>query len=74
MSLKIEAIYPAENGQTVLASSVPGGSAIVLQMSTDLKEWTGLQTNSVGAQPLLFSLTNSSLPHAFYRLYQTTPK
>jgi hypothetical protein len=72
VSLKIEGISNLENGQTVLTGTAPVGVAIVLQMSTDLKQWTSLQTNSAGAQPLLFSLTNAPLSHAFYRLYQKT--
>jgi uncharacterized delta-60 repeat protein len=72
MSVKFEAISYPQNGQTILRSTAPAGAAIVLQMSTDLKQWTSLQTNSAGGQPLLFSLTNTPLSHAFYRLYQKT--
>jgi uncharacterized delta-60 repeat protein len=59
----------ADNRQMIFNVTAAGTTPVVLEMSTDLKQWTSLQTLA-GAQPLQLTVTNLSLPRAFYRLRQ----
>jgi len=46
-----------------------GGQLVVIEASTDLRTWTPLQTNTLGAAPLAFSDPQTALFHTrFYRL------
>jgi uncharacterized delta-60 repeat protein len=68
--LKLQmANYDAAKGMTFNASG-PRGGVVVLQTSTDLKQWTSLRTNSLGDLLLPLTLTNSPSPSAFFRLLQ----
>ena len=46
-----------------------GGQLVVIEASTDLRTWTPLQTNTLGAAPLSFGDPQTALFHTrFYRL------
>ena len=64
--------YHPESDQIVLTASGAAGTVMLLQTSTDLKQWTTLQTNFLGTHSLQLSLTNLSASRAFYRLRRTT--
>jgi hypothetical protein len=58
-----------QKSEITLTATTTGPGAI-LQMSTDLRQWTSLQTNST-SQQFQITLTNQTAPFAFYRLFQT---
>jgi uncharacterized delta-60 repeat protein len=64
--------HQPQNKQSILNASGPVAARAILQISTDLREWTNLQTNSMTLQSLELTLTNQPAPHAFYRLLQTS--
>ena len=60
--------YRADKREMTFHVSSPAATPVILEMSTDLKQWTTLPTRSVAAQ---LTLTNLTLPRAFYRLRQS---
>ena len=65
--------YNPQDSAVVLTANSSGASHLVLQMSTDLQQWTSIQTNSPNNQSVQFNLTNQPTSCAFYRLLQTSP-
>lgn len=60
-----------QTSRVLLSASAPDAARVILQQSTDLRQWTNLQTNSISSLALQLTLTNQSAPHTFYRLLQT---
>jgi len=58
-----------ESNETTLTATLAGPGAII-QMSTDLRQWTSVQTNSF-SQQFPTTLSNQNAPFAFYRVFQT---
>ena len=57
------------NGQFGFRTWGPAGMALVIEASPDLRTWTPLQTNTLGAAPLSFSDPQAArFPTRFYRL------
>lgn len=67
--LSLNPINRASDGRVLTFANAPAGMSVVLQVSTDLKLWSDLQTNLVTAGPLLLPLPTSA-PAAFFRLRQ----
>jgi uncharacterized delta-60 repeat protein len=68
-ALAISDILYSANGQFGFRAVGPAGQVVVIEASPDLRTWTPLQTNTLGAAPLPFSDTQTSLfPTRFYRL------
>ncbi len=67
--LAISDIRYSANGQFRFRAGGPAGQMVVIEASPDLRNWTPLQTNTLGAAPLSFSdLQTALLPVRFYRL------
>jgi len=63
-----EMLYSA-NGQFGFSVGGPAGQVVVIEASTNLRAWTPLQTNTLGAAPLSFSDPQTALfLTRFYRL------
>ena len=63
-----DTLYSA-NGQFGFSAGGPAGQGVVIEASTDLRTWTPLQTNTLGAAPLSFSDLQTALFRTrFYRL------
>lgn len=59
-------------GELVLTATTPGDYRMILQTSTDLRQWTHLRTNASTGQQWHLALTNQVAPQGFYRLIQAT--
>ncbi len=67
--LTISDLLYSANGQFGFSAGGPAGQVVVIEASTDLRTWTPLQTNTLGAAPLSFSDPQTALfPARFYRL------
>jgi uncharacterized delta-60 repeat protein len=67
--LAISDILYSANGQFGFRAEGAAGQVVVIEASTDLRTWTPLQTNTLGAAPLSFSDPQAALsPTRFYRL------
>jgi uncharacterized delta-60 repeat protein len=67
--LAISDIRYSANGQFGFSAGGPAGQVVLIDASTDLRTWTPLQTNTLGAAPLSFSDLQAALfPTRFYRL------
>ena len=67
--LAISDLLYSANGQFGFSAGGPAGQVVVIEASTDLRTWTPLQTNTLGAAPLSFSYPQAALfPTRFYRL------
>ncbi len=67
--LAISDILYSANGQFGFRAGGPAGQVVVIEASTDLRTWTPLQTNTLGAALLSFSDPQAALfPTRFYRL------
>jgi hypothetical protein len=67
--LTISDMLCSGNGQFGFSASGPAGQVVVIEASPDLKSWTPLQTNTLGACPIPFSDAQpASLPCRFYRV------
>jgi hypothetical protein len=67
--LAISDLLYSANGQFGFSAGGPAGLVVVIEASPDLRTWTPLQTNTLGASPLSFSDTQAALfPTRFYRL------
>jgi uncharacterized delta-60 repeat protein len=60
-------VYDHANGDLMIGVNSPAG-ALVLQISTDLAQWTALHTNAPGSHSLKLSTTNLPAKNAFFRL------
>jgi len=67
--LAISDLLYSANGQFGFKAGGPAGQLVVIEASTDLRTWTPLHTNTLGAAPLSFSDPQTALfPTRFYRL------
>src|SRR6266568_1651063 len=67
--LAISDLRYSANGQFGFSAGGPAGQVVVIEASPDLRTWTPLQTNTLGAAPLSFSDTQAALFRTrFYRL------
>jgi hypothetical protein len=67
--LALSDILYSANGQFGFRANGPAGQVVVIEASTDLRTWTPLQTNTLGAAPLPFSdLQAAMFRTRFYRL------
>src|SRR5207245_9543330 len=66
--LAISDILYSANGQFGFRAGGPAGLVVVIEASPDLRIWTPLQTNTLGAAPLSFSDPQPGLSSPFYRL------
>jgi len=67
--LVISDILYSASGQFRFSAAGPAGQMVVIEASTDLRTWTPLQTNTLGAAPRSFSDPQAALfPTRFYRL------
>jgi hypothetical protein len=67
--LAISDLLYSANGQFGFSASGPAGQVVVIEASTDMRTWTPLRTNTLGAAPLPFSDPQAALfPTRFYRL------
>jgi uncharacterized delta-60 repeat protein len=67
--LAISDILYSANGQFGFRAGGPAGQAVVIEASTELRTWTPLRTNTLGAAPLSFTdLQAAIFPTRFYRL------
>jgi len=63
-----DTLYSA-NGRLGFRAGGPAGQVVVIEASTDLRAWTPLRTNALGAAPLSFSDPQAALFRTrFYRL------
>jgi hypothetical protein len=63
-----DSLYSA-NGQFGFRAGGPAGQVVVIEASTDLRTWTPLRTNTLGAAPLSFNDLQAALFRTrFYRL------
>ena len=60
----------ATNGPITLSFSGQTGQSYIVEVSTNLTNWSPLQTNTATAGALLITDTNTSSPQRFYRLRQ----
>jgi len=68
-ALVISDILYSANGQFGFRAGGPAGQMVVIEASPNLRTWTPLQTNTLGAAPLSFSDLEAALfPTRFYRL------
>jgi uncharacterized delta-60 repeat protein len=67
--LGVPAFQP-QSGEVLVQAAAPEPVRGILQMSTDLREWTNLQTSSLSSQSLEFRLTQQAERCAFYRILQ----
>ena len=54
----------------VLTATAPSAASVVIQISTDLQQWSDLLTNTMEGQSWELTLTNQTASSAFYRLLQ----
>jgi uncharacterized delta-60 repeat protein len=67
--LAISDLLYSANGEFGFSAGGPSGLTVVIDASTDLRTWTPLRTNTLGAAPLSFSDPQSALFRTrFYRL------
>jgi uncharacterized delta-60 repeat protein len=67
--LAISDLLYSANGQFGFRAGGAAGQVVVIEASTNLRTWTPLQTNTLGAAPLSFSDPQTALfPTRFYRL------
>ena len=67
--LAISDLLYAANGQFEFRAWGPAGQVVVIEASPDLRTWTPLQTNTLGAAPLSFTDPQTALFRTrFYRL------
>jgi hypothetical protein len=67
--LAISDMLYSANGQFGFRAAGPAGQVVVIEASPNLRTWTPLQTNTLGAAPLSFSDLQAALfPTRFYRL------
>ena len=67
--LAISDILYSANGQFGFRAGGPAGQVVVIEASTNLRSWTPLQTNTLGAAPLSFSDPQAAIFRSrFYRL------
>jgi hypothetical protein len=67
--LAISDLLYSANGQFGFRAGGPAGQVVVIEASTNLRTWTPLQTNTLGATSLSFTDLNAPLfPTRFYRL------
>lgn len=62
--------FPAQTSDVLVQAAAPNAVRGILQMSSDLREWTNLQTNLVSSLSLEFRLTQQPEASAFYRILQ----
>jgi uncharacterized delta-60 repeat protein len=62
--------YNSEKDAVMLRTTSAVEGNTFLQMSSDLREWKNVRTNSAGVMSIQLSLTNLTSPHAFFRLLQ----
>ncbi len=68
-ALAISHVLYSTNSQFGFSAGGPAGQMVVIEASPDLRTWTPLQTNTLGAGPLSFSdLQAAVFPTRFYRL------
>jgi len=67
--LAISDLLYSANGQFGFSAGGPAGQVVVIEASIDLRTWTPLQTNTLGAAPLSFTDPRAAIfPTRFYRL------
>jgi len=66
--LLISQIQSPATGPFGFNASGPAGQVVIIESSPDLKNWTPVQTNTLGATPITFTDSQSAMqPNAFYR-------
>jgi uncharacterized delta-60 repeat protein len=67
--LAISAAFHSADGHFGFSASGPAGQVVVIEASPDLRTWTPMQTNTLGAGPILFTDPQPALlPSRFYRV------
>jgi uncharacterized repeat protein (TIGR03803 family) len=67
--IPIDSAFGFNNGIFGFDVSGPAGSRLVIQVSSDLRSWTSMQTNQIGSGSVYFSDPQSSTNHQrFYRV------
>ena len=68
-ALVISDMRQSANGDVGFNASGPFGQVVVIEASPDLRTWTALRTNTLGANPLPFSDSQAAVVgNRFYRL------
>ncbi len=67
-ALVISGIVYSANGPFRFSAGGPAGHGVVVESSPDLRIWTPLQTNTLGADPLSLSDPQTGVTSRFYRL------